>query len=75
VQIEDGQKTICPFSDFADFPYYSSFTKIGLSPKESNCISQMWAWVTSKHFFIHRLTLQLQLTPLLAIAQCPGSYN
>jgi hypothetical protein len=46
-QIEDGQKTIWPFADFADFPYYNTFTKIGLSAKESNCLSQMWAWATS----------------------------
>jgi len=46
-QIEDGQKTSWPFADFADFPYYSTFTKIGLSAKESNCLSQMWAWATS----------------------------
>jgi hypothetical protein len=46
-QIEDGQKTNWPFADFADFPYYSTFTKIGLSAKESNCLSQMWAWATS----------------------------
>ena len=46
-QIEDGQKSNWPFADFADFPYYSTFTKIGLSAKESNCLSQMWAWATS----------------------------
>jgi hypothetical protein len=46
-QIEDGQTSNWPFSDFADFPYYSTFTKIGLSAKESNCLSQMWAWATS----------------------------
>ncbi|MEA2028192.1 MAG: hypothetical protein U9N49_04390 [Campylobacterota bacterium] len=32
------------FDSFKDFPYYSTFTKIGLEPQESNALSQMWAW-------------------------------
>ncbi|MEJ2042819.1 MAG: hypothetical protein P8X74_08715 [Reinekea sp.] len=32
------------FSEFKDFPYYNTFYKIGLSAKESNTLSQMWAW-------------------------------
>jgi len=46
-EIEAGQKAEWPFDAFADFPYYSTFTKIGLEAKESNCLSQMWAWATS----------------------------
>lgn len=34
------------FSDFENFPYYNTFFKIGLKPKESNALSQMWAWAT-----------------------------
>ncbi|WP_028301969.1 hypothetical protein [Oceanospirillum beijerinckii] len=33
-----------PQKSFADFPYYNTFLKIGLLPKESNALSQMWAW-------------------------------
>ncbi|MBQ4838509.1 hypothetical protein [Pseudoalteromonas luteoviolacea] len=33
-----------PAMPFANFPYYSTFLKIGLEPKESNALSQMWAW-------------------------------
>ncbi|KID57011.1 hypothetical protein JF50_14185 [Pseudoalteromonas luteoviolacea] len=33
-----------PAKPFANFPYYSTFFKIGLEPKESNALSQMWAW-------------------------------
>ena len=36
-----------PFLPFKDFPNYSTFTKIGLSAKESNALSQMWAWAIS----------------------------
>jgi len=32
---------------FRNFPYYSTFYKIGLEPKESNALSQMWAWAVS----------------------------
>ncbi len=46
-EIEAGQKAEWPFDTFANFPYYSTFTKIGLEAKESNCLSQMWAWATS----------------------------
>lgn len=49
-QILEGQKAsgiINSFKDFMGFPYYSTFTKIGLEPKESNALSQMWAWATS----------------------------
>ncbi|MBI9090390.1 MAG: hypothetical protein JEZ12_14335 [Desulfobacterium sp.] len=33
-----------PLGPFKNFPYYSTFFKIGLAPKESNALSQMWAW-------------------------------
>lgn len=36
-----------PFGPFKNFPYYSTFFKIGLAPKESNALSQMWAWAVS----------------------------
>ncbi len=32
---------------FRNFPYYATATKIGLLPKESNALSQMWAWAVS----------------------------
>jgi len=32
------------FADFKDFPNYSTIFKIGLLEKESNALSQMWAW-------------------------------
>ncbi len=35
------------FAQFADFPYYNTITKIGLQPKESNALSQMWAWAVA----------------------------
>lgn len=44
-QIKKGQsKDAGVFEGFKDFPYYSTFTKIGLKPQESNALSQMWAW-------------------------------
>lgn len=49
-EILEGQKAsgvIHSFKDFKGFPCYSTFTKIGLEPKESNALSQMWAWATS----------------------------
>jgi len=49
-EILEGQKAsgvIHSFKDFKGFPCYSTFTKIGLEPKESNALSQMWAWGTS----------------------------
>ncbi|NOQ27125.1 MAG: hypothetical protein GQ564_17330 [Bacteroidales bacterium] len=49
-EILEGQKAsgiIHSFKDFEGFPCYSTFTKIGLEPKESNALSQMWAWATS----------------------------
>lgn len=36
-----------PFAYFRDFPCFNTETKIRLHPKESNCISQMWAWAVS----------------------------
>ncbi len=32
---------------FKGFPYYNTFFKIGLEAKESNTLSQMWAWAIS----------------------------
>ena len=47
-EIVEGQKeSLDPFTDFKGFPYYSTFTKIGLEPKESNALSQMWAWAVA----------------------------
>ncbi len=49
-EIEKGQQASGiedELEPFAHFPYYSTFYKIGLSPKESNALSQMWAWATS----------------------------
>jgi hypothetical protein len=47
-EIVDGQGgSINPFKSFKDFPYYGTATKIGLEAKESNTLSQMWAWATS----------------------------
>lgn len=47
-EIAKGQKgSIDPFESFKDFPYYSTFFKIGLEAKESNALSQMWAWAVS----------------------------
>lgn len=44
-KIENGQKNSAgTFDLFKGFPYYSTFTKIGLAPEESNALSQMWAW-------------------------------
>jgi len=44
-EIAKGQKrSIGPFADFKNFPYYSTSFKIGLEAKESNTLSQMWAW-------------------------------
>lgn len=44
-EIANGQKSNCnPLGEFENFPYYNTFFKIGLSPKESNSLSQMWAW-------------------------------
>lgn len=47
-EIAEGQEeSLDPFKAFKDFPYYSTFTKIGLEAKESNALSQMWAWAVS----------------------------
>ncbi len=47
-QIIEGQnESINPFKSFKDFPYYSTAFKIGLLQKESNALSQMWAWALS----------------------------
>ncbi len=47
-EIVEGQKeSIDPLKDFKDFPYYSTGFKIGLKAKESNVLSQMWAWAIS----------------------------
>ena len=43
-EIAEGQASSNPFATFHDFPYYSTFFKIGLEAKESNALSQMWAW-------------------------------
>jgi len=44
-EIVAGQKdSYDPFADFSSFPDYSTFFKIGLESKESNALSQMWAW-------------------------------
>jgi hypothetical protein len=44
-EIADGQNSSSlPFETFKNFPYYDTFIKIGLKPKESNALSQMWAW-------------------------------
>ena len=43
--IANGQKSSAgELDDFKNFPYYSTFYKIGLEAKESNALSQMWAW-------------------------------
>lgn len=35
------------FQDFHNFPYYNTFFKIHLEPKESASLAQMWAWGVS----------------------------
>ncbi len=40
----DILKKINPKTPFLNFPYYSTFLKVGLTPEESNSLSQMWAW-------------------------------
>ena len=42
--VEGQKKSIDPFNAFKNFPYYSTGFKIGLEAKESNALSQMWAW-------------------------------
>ena len=32
---------------FSNFPYFSTFFKIGLHPEESHALSQMWAWAVA----------------------------
>ena len=46
-EIVEGQESIDPFKSFKDFPYYGTASKIGLEAKESNALSQMWAWAIS----------------------------
>jgi len=47
-EIADGQEeSVEPFKAFKDFPYYNTIFKIGLEAKESNALSQMWAWAIS----------------------------
>jgi hypothetical protein len=44
-EIIEGQKhSIDLLESFEGFPNYSTFLKIGLEAKESNALSQMWAW-------------------------------
>ena len=47
-EIIEGQKDagnkLDPNKDFDNFPYYNTEFKIGLIEKESNMLSQMWAW-------------------------------
>lgn len=44
-EIAAGQNgSLDPFTPFKDFPNYNTFFKIGLTAKESNALSQMWAW-------------------------------
>lgn len=43
--IAHGQST-GGLSDFADFPYYSTFTKVHQTAAETNALAQMWAWCT-----------------------------
>jgi hypothetical protein len=42
-KIEQGQK-LGKLSEFADFPYYSTFIKIHANAAETNVLAQMWAW-------------------------------
>lgn len=47
-EIAEGQEESAdPFKAFKDFPYYNTLFKIGLEAKESNALSQMWAWAIS----------------------------
>ena len=47
-EIVEGQSSSAgSFAAFKAFPNYNTFTKIGLEPKESNALSQMWAWAIS----------------------------
>ncbi len=58
-EIEEGQKTsLDPFLPFKNFPYYSTFLKVGLEPKESNALSQMWAWAVADEISPLRTALQ-----------------
>jgi hypothetical protein len=34
-------------TEFADFPYYSTFEKIHQTAAETNTLAQMWAWCVS----------------------------
>lgn len=44
-EIEAGQDPMAnTFQYFKNFPYFSTGTKVHLYPRESNCLSQMWAW-------------------------------
>ncbi|MDY6855868.1 MAG: hypothetical protein SWO11_14400 [Thermodesulfobacteriota bacterium] len=45
--VEGQEKSTDIFKAFKDFPYYSTFFKIGLEAEESNTLSQMWAWAIS----------------------------
>ncbi len=46
-EIEKGQNGGGNGIAFKSFPYYNTFFKIGLEAKESNTLSQMWAWAIS----------------------------
>ena len=36
-------------AEYNNFPYYNTFAKIGLNPKESQALCQMWAWAVSEN--------------------------
>ncbi len=36
-------------AEYNNFPYYNTFAKIGLNPKESQALCQMWAWAISEN--------------------------
>lgn len=47
-EIEEGQKpAAADDAPFKNFPNYATGAKIGLIPKEANCLSQMWAWAVA----------------------------
>ncbi|MCG8619855.1 MAG: hypothetical protein MI802_26845 [Desulfobacterales bacterium] len=47
-----------PSGPFKNFPYYNTFFKIGLDPKESNSLAQMWAWAVSDDSSALKATLK-----------------
>lgn len=36
-------------AEYNNSPYYNTFAKIGLNPKESQALCQMWAWAVSEN--------------------------